>query len=369
MLRARLAAAAASRMQQNAAKDASAEPLTLKKQRGMRTAELLQEHGDLLASLTPEQLQQLRRAFLAFADHETQLVPASQLGPLLRSVGDAPRLRDLQSLHDALGVDDSVGGAGYVLDFAEFTLVLALRTRHLHSIGDVVEAFRIFDPDNSGEITSAAFRDAMTQLTAAEDAADVEELLAEAEKISAAEDDRRKELKLARAAARAARAAALAAAAGGRAAASRLTVTTAAESGTAQAVAASGGLAPVPAPGHLSLDMGIGPQAARAGAKVQLQTGPLLPAAAATGFAASAGLARPLTGVSLGIGPELAATDTSDARAAAAADSAAGRAAAGTKAAAAATGSGAATHANGATSPPRAQRIYYELVARTMFSF
>lgn len=376
MLRARLAAAAASRMQQrgDGAKDAAAEPLTLKKQRGMRTAELLQEHGDLLASLTPEQLQQLRRAFLAFADHDTQLVPASQLGPLLRSVGDAPRLRDLQALHDALGVDDSVGGAGYVLDFAEFTLVLALRTRHLHTIEDVIAAFRVFDPDGTGTVSAAAFKDAMTQLTAAEDAADVEALMAEAAKISAAEDDRRKELKAARVAARAARAAAAASRVDGARATARPAVPPAmADIFAADSTAgADSGAGSGPGAGHVKLDMGIGPTSARRGAKAQTET--YRPASAAIMTAATdtsphlpsasaCSPQRPRSGVKLGIGPSLATA------AAALGGAQCSIAAAGSpEASAAATTAGPAA-AGGSTSPVRAQRIYYELVARSMFSF
>ena len=83
-------------------------------------------------------------------------------------------------------------------------MLVAIRSQHKHNPEEVLEAFRIFDPEGTGAIRVDVFRGAMEHL-AGFTAAELDDLIAEAREISRAEAARRRELSAARDLRRAAR--------------------------------------------------------------------------------------------------------------------------------------------------------------------
>lgn len=91
-------------------------------------------------------------------------------------------------------------------------LVLPAPVQHRHAPDEILAAFRLFDPDNSGCIPVREFRDAMSRLAGLPDA-EIDDIVAEALLVSRAEAAKRSEQREAKEARKAARRAARAAAA------------------------------------------------------------------------------------------------------------------------------------------------------------
>ena len=51
-----------------------------------------------------------------------------------------------------------------LIDFEEFLTLIAVRSQHRHGAEDILEAFQMFDDDNSGFIPVEKFRAAMKEL-------------------------------------------------------------------------------------------------------------------------------------------------------------------------------------------------------------
>jgi Ca2+-binding EF-hand superfamily protein len=196
MIRARIAAVVAQRREAAEQQRMQTAELKRKGQRGLRATVLLDTHKELLESMTPEQFEALHEKFLEYGVSRPGFLTVKELGPLLRAVGDNPRTHELIDLISWV--------ENPVLDFEELAVLLAIRAQHRHSPEEVIDAFRLFDPERSGAVPVSVFREAMQHLAGITDA-ELDDLVQEALAISRQEANRRRDLEAARAAKVAAR--------------------------------------------------------------------------------------------------------------------------------------------------------------------
>lgn len=94
----------------------------------------------------------------------------------MRSLGHAPTEEALRVMIDEVDAD----GNGNI-DFAEFLTLMARRMKAKDSQTEIVEAFRVFDKDNSGKISVAELREVMTSLGEKLTEGEVEEMIKDAD--------------------------------------------------------------------------------------------------------------------------------------------------------------------------------------------
>lgn len=185
MIRARFGAIVGSKVR---TREAAAAATKKKGQRSMTAAALIESHRELLESLSPQQYEALQAAFVKHGKTQAGFITAKELGPLLKAIGDNPRPMELQTLIAAVDADGN-----QVIDFQEFLVLVAIRSQHKHVEEDVLEAFRLFDPEGTGAVPASLFRGAMSHLAGMSDD-ELDSLMAEARAISRQEEVRRLEL-------------------------------------------------------------------------------------------------------------------------------------------------------------------------------
>ncbi|XP_064621364.1 calmodulin-A-like isoform X2 [Lineus longissimus] len=138
--------------------------------------EVMSESGTTIA-LSEAQVTEYREAFRLFDKDGDGHITTVELGTVMKSLGQSPSEKELQ---DMINEVDSDGNG--TLDFDEF---LTMMGRHLHESGnsedDMREAFRVFDKDGDGNITSAELRHVMMNLGEKLTDDDVDEMIREAD--------------------------------------------------------------------------------------------------------------------------------------------------------------------------------------------
>lgn len=110
-------------------------------------------------SLSEEQLEQFREAFVLFDKQGDGSITTKELGTLIRSLGQNPTEAELQDMINEVDLD----GNG-TIDFKEFLTMMAKRITESDSENDIREAFKVFDKDGSGRISAGELRYVMTTL-------------------------------------------------------------------------------------------------------------------------------------------------------------------------------------------------------------
>lgn len=98
--------------------------------------------------LSPEQIKMYKEAFSVFDKNNRGLVSTKELGVVLRSLGQNPSEAELTDL--IAEVDQDGNGE---IDFNEFLLMMAKRSKDADTMEQAMEAFRVFDKNNRGVIT------------------------------------------------------------------------------------------------------------------------------------------------------------------------------------------------------------------------
>jgi len=112
-----------------------------------------------MPSLSSEQAQEVKECFELYDRTGSGKIPTNLLSKVVRSVGQCPSQGDIADWMKEIDPD----GAG----FFDMPSLIALLERHYQAPpnpNDVIEAFKIFDPDSTGKISSAELRTVMTNL-------------------------------------------------------------------------------------------------------------------------------------------------------------------------------------------------------------
>ena len=120
--------------------------------------------------LTEEQVNQFKEAFILFDKNEDGKITTKELGTVMRTLGQNPTEAELQ---DMINEVDANGNG--TIDFPEFITMMSRKMKDTDSEEELLEAFKVFDKDGNGFITSQELRHVMTHLgeKITEDEADV----------------------------------------------------------------------------------------------------------------------------------------------------------------------------------------------------
>ncbi|KAF9296233.1 hypothetical protein BGZ74_010417 [Mortierella antarctica] len=126
--------------------------------------------------LTESQLSEFKEAFSLFDKDSDGTITTKELGTVMRSLGQNPTEADLQDMVNEVDAD----GNG-TIDFPEFLTMMARKMKDTDSEEEIKEAFKVFDKDGNGFISSAELRHVLTNLGERLSDAEVDEMIHEAD--------------------------------------------------------------------------------------------------------------------------------------------------------------------------------------------
>uniref|UniRef100_A0A4D5R9R9 Calglandulin n=1 Tax=Scolopendra viridis TaxID=118503 RepID=A0A4D5R9R9_SCOVI len=109
--------------------------------------------------LTDEQVAEFKEAFMLFDKDEDGTITSSELGVVMRSLGQRPTENELRDMVNEVDVD----GNG-TIEFNEFLQMMSKKMKDSDSEEELREAFRVFDKNGDGFISASELRHVMTNL-------------------------------------------------------------------------------------------------------------------------------------------------------------------------------------------------------------
>ncbi|KAL3873878.1 hypothetical protein ACJMK2_036961, partial [Sinanodonta woodiana] len=126
--------------------------------------------------LTAQQIAELKQAFSLFDKDGDGTISTKELGTVMRSLGQNPSAEQLENIIIEVDVD----GNG-TIEFDEFCVMMSKKLNGTDSEYDILEAFKVFDPDGNGYITSDHLRHIMTTMGERMTDDEVEEMIDDAD--------------------------------------------------------------------------------------------------------------------------------------------------------------------------------------------
>lgn len=130
--------------------------------------------SDLISTLPEEQIGLLKEKFDEHAEEGS--IDTIQLGCVLRALGYNPTPGEVVDMAEMVDKD----GTG-MLDFPEFLLMMAMKSRDSQAEEDIREAFKVFDKDGNGFITAMELRHVMHNIGEKLTDEEVEQMILEAD--------------------------------------------------------------------------------------------------------------------------------------------------------------------------------------------
>mmetsp|Transcript_44859 Transcript_44859/g.71619 ORF Transcript_44859/g.71619 Transcript_44859/m.71619 type:complete len:205 (+) Transcript_44859:71-685(+) len=134
------------------------------------------EDQEILENLTEEQIEEFKEAFRLFDKDGSGTISNDELGTVMRSLGQNPSDQELTDLVEEVDID----GNGEI-DFQEFLLMMAKKMNAVDSEQEIREAFKVFDKEGTGSISSAYLRHIMTTMGDRLSDDEVDEMIQEAD--------------------------------------------------------------------------------------------------------------------------------------------------------------------------------------------
>lgn len=126
--------------------------------------------------LTEEQISEFKEAFALFDKDGDGNITGSELGVVLRSLGQNPTEAEVKEM--AAEVDTKGQGT---INVQEFLQLMARKMQQVDSVAEIREAFSIFDKDGTGLISATELSHVMSNLGERLTEAEVQEMLQEAD--------------------------------------------------------------------------------------------------------------------------------------------------------------------------------------------
>ena len=103
----------------------------------------------IIASLTEEQIAEFKEAFQIFDKNGDGSITTKELGTVMRSLGQNPSDDEIKGMIEKVDLDKSE-----TIDFKEFLGLMATKMKEGNTEDALIEAFRKFDRDGNGKISS-----------------------------------------------------------------------------------------------------------------------------------------------------------------------------------------------------------------------
>merc|ERR1712225_230603 len=133
--------------------------------------------GDGAMEFTDEQKKEFRKNFNLFDKKRTGSIPLSDMGAVLRSLGQNPTEAELQALMEEVDKDKSG-----TIEFDEFVDLMARTNKSNDQMEEEIKnAFLTFDADNSGYITREELVETLTTMGDPVDEETINGMIAEAD--------------------------------------------------------------------------------------------------------------------------------------------------------------------------------------------
>ncbi|XP_058788853.1 calmodulin-A-like isoform X3 [Phymastichus coffea] len=131
----------------------------------------LSEYG-----LTEDQVAEFKEAFMLFDKDEDGTITMAELGVVMRSLGQRPSENELRDMVNEVDQD----GNG-TIEFNEFLQMMSKKMKGADCEDELREAFRVFDKNNDGLISSVELRHVMTNLGEKLSEEEVDDMIKEAD--------------------------------------------------------------------------------------------------------------------------------------------------------------------------------------------
>ncbi|ODQ64286.1 calmodulin [Nadsonia fulvescens var. elongata DSM 6958] len=125
--------------------------------------------------LSEQQISEFKEAFSLFDKDSDGQITSKELGTVMRSLGQNPSESELADM-----ISD-IGNGGNI-DFPEFLTMMARKMKDTDSEEEIREAFKVFDRDNNGFISTQELRHVMTSIGEKLTEEEVSEMLREADR-------------------------------------------------------------------------------------------------------------------------------------------------------------------------------------------
>lgn len=126
--------------------------------------------------LTEDKIAEFKEAFEIFDKDRDGFITIKELGEIMKNLGQSPTDAELQDMINEVDID----GNGNI-DFKEFLGLMARKMRDTDTEEELIEAFKVFDRDSNGLISSQELKHVMTSLGEKITDEEVEEMIREAD--------------------------------------------------------------------------------------------------------------------------------------------------------------------------------------------
>ncbi|XP_060577948.1 calmodulin-A-like [Ruditapes philippinarum] len=127
-------------------------------------------------SLDPETIAEFKLAFEMFDKDNDGTISSTELGVVMRSLGQNPTEQELKDMINEVDVD----GNG-TIDFPEFCQMMNRRMTEHNEPEELMEAFKVFDKDGNGYISEEELKYVMMNLGEKMTDDEVKEMMREAD--------------------------------------------------------------------------------------------------------------------------------------------------------------------------------------------
>ena len=126
--------------------------------------------------LNDEKISELNEAFKIFDKDKDGYITTKELGDIMKALGQNPSEAELQNLINEVDLE----GNG-TIDFKEFAGLMARKMKEPENEEEIIEAFKVFDKDGNGLISSDELLHVMVSLGDNSTIEEVEDLIKEAD--------------------------------------------------------------------------------------------------------------------------------------------------------------------------------------------